>query len=736
MENNYYQIYLDSTFDFVEGIVLKSKVTATMINDGLYIKYGPSAYDEFDPSSWKYYLNLAGEYHPSDKEMRVVSMDTLEEIVFNKANLLVHRATAHAYEYGTKHFDELVSLYPEQYALIFGVQRPVDIALAIDAPDGTILTYPLGFIEPQEYSLIEEIQKWLYGFFARWDNVQFNNSDNLYHGALLAIAAINLVPAVATHRLKKCKTNEAHTYHIHQYLASHSKLAEYMDYMTLEQKLFFYRNAAYIERNSGQTENFDWLVWNVLTKRRLPLAYFEMRHNTEKQTIHNYPTLSFKKLPINTQANVDMINDFSLDIVLDKEDPIAFDNPLYRESDEALTRLSMLNSLDNNLDTKLLECSVIDYTGSEKYTFGEIALMHWLYFAFNGTYTPFIPVTIPATGEQMVLSAKDAFIFYLYAYTKTYARELTHLPKVAANRVQRIPASTLADVKALVETSRVSDEWITELISTMTPVVRLTSIESFFDHCTALFVGANAQWGMVSYEERMRARGQKQNAAASLWCDSTVDLSDTPGVPQSFDAWFASRGISIVDFTLQDLEQMSAEMLANATGMNSSKNLKLESIQKAMVKLLLQLSSYTIQCSTTINAGPIGHGGIVAVRVDDIGIKTRTLIRDDLVPVDVIAHKVDQHSKAEIDLGSGFLKVEIGTAQHSAKRHLISSIPRAGALLSKGMDKYTFRLDAGLGFSIDIPQSSTDLSERNYIFGMKEFLLLTPEQQRSVPSAW
>lgn len=736
MENNYYQIYLESTFDFVEGIVLKSKITATMINDGLYIKYGPSAYDEFDPSSWKYYLNLAGEYHSSDKAMRVVSMDTLEEIVFNKENLKVHRATAHAYEYGTKHFEELVSIYPEQYALIFGIQRPVDIDTAIAALDGTILTYPQGFIEPQEYSLIEEIQKWLYGFFVRWDNVQFNNSDNLYHGALLAIAAINLVPAVVTHRLKKCKTNEAHSYHIHQYLASHSKLADYMDYMTLEQKLFFYRNAAYIERNSGNTENFDWLVHNVLTKRKLPIAYFEMRHNTEKQIVNLYPELSFKKLPINTQINVDMLDDFSLSDILNKEDPIAFDNPLYRESDETVTRSMMLNSIDNNLNTKLLECSVIDYTGSEKYTFSEIALMHWVYLAFNDIYTPFIPVIVPATGEELVLSAKDAFVFYLYTYTKTQDRELTHLPKVAANRVQRIPAVTLSEVKGLVEKDRVGDVWIEELLRSMPTLHRLTSIEAFFDHCTELFIAANAQWTMVSYEERMRARGQKQNATSSLWCDFTIDLSDTPGTPQSFKDWFANRGISIVDYNNKDLEQMSNEILANAIGLNSSKNLKLESIQKAMVNLLLQLSSYTVQCSTTINAGPIGHGGIISLRVDDVAIATKALIRDDRVPVDLIAQRVSQHSRNKIDLGDGFLNVRAGITHHTLVRHPLSRIPKVGALKASGAQKSTYRLDAGLGFSAVLQKSTDCHDDNNFIYGMKEFLLLTPEQQRSVPSAW
>lgn len=104
MKSNYYEIYIQKVLQLAETIVIKSDITAETLNKYVTDYHGAGMVDKLDPRSWKYYLNLSGEYHPIDEAMSVVSLDTLETILFSKENLQVHRATARGYAYGTRHY--------------------------------------------------------------------------------------------------------------------------------------------------------------------------------------------------------------------------------------------------------------------------------------------------------------------------------------------------------------------------------------------------------------------------------------------------------------------------------------------------------------------------------------------------------------------------------------------------------------------------------------------------------
>jgi hypothetical protein len=371
MENNYYQVYTNSVYALASSLVVKSSDTANAINIGLQTKYGTNIVDPNDQTTWKYYLNLSGEYHPTDTVMQVVSVDTLQTIDFTRENLQFHRGTQAAYAYGSTPYLELVNKYPGQEQLIMGILYPANLANTIAAQDGTIVSYPGFLVEPNEYSLINRLQEWIYSYYVRWFNPQYGLSDDLYVPVFLAIMYINLVPAIITFRLKACMTNEVHSFHMRQYLASHGLLDVYLDFMTRQQALFLYRNIAYIERNSGKRETFDWLMANILTSIGLPLAEFEMRHDVSGMPASLTPLLTFQKNPLNTKFNYDGVNEYTLNQVFDKEDPLAKDNITYRDVEETRTEDVMQASLSNRLKTKLLESTIIDYTGSEHYTLAD-----------------------------------------------------------------------------------------------------------------------------------------------------------------------------------------------------------------------------------------------------------------------------------------------------------------------------------------------------------------------------
>ena len=94
--------YRNEVYTFLQSLTLKYSPLADQINLNLLAK-GIDV-DEDDPSTWKYYLNLQGKYHPSDTMMTVVSLDTREVINFTVENLQTHIRTALAYVPGSAYY--------------------------------------------------------------------------------------------------------------------------------------------------------------------------------------------------------------------------------------------------------------------------------------------------------------------------------------------------------------------------------------------------------------------------------------------------------------------------------------------------------------------------------------------------------------------------------------------------------------------------------------------------------
>ena len=80
-----YTSYRADILRLSRSIVIKFDAIAEAINEHLLINNVPV--NELDPRTWKYYLNLSGQYHPTDELMVVRSMDTLEDIAFTREKI-------------------------------------------------------------------------------------------------------------------------------------------------------------------------------------------------------------------------------------------------------------------------------------------------------------------------------------------------------------------------------------------------------------------------------------------------------------------------------------------------------------------------------------------------------------------------------------------------------------------------------------------------------------------------
>jgi hypothetical protein len=620
--------------------------------------------------------------------------------------------------------------------LVMGILYPADIAAAVAAVDGAILSYPGFLVEPTEYTLIANLQDWIYSFKERWDNKQYRISDNLYAAATLGIMYLQMVPALLNFRQAACKTNEAHGFHIQQYLASHGLLDTYMAALTRDQALFLYRNIAYIERNSGKQAVFEWLMEHIMTARQLPLAALEMQHDLAGQPTDLYPTLAFRKNPLNTLINYDLIDVYDLNKVLAKEQIMARDNAIEQVDAEPRIEVLMKNSLANSLKTKVLESTVIDYTGSEHYTLADVLLYEWMYLSQTGRYTAFTNVNNPVTGESIVLSAKDAYEFALYAICHTNGINLTTLPQVLAIRVLNIPKPSVDTLMSIVDAEYVPRAFAQEVYN-MSPVFApVISVQAFHEYCVLVQKAALSQYYMTCAEEHYMSRGMKHNLVSRLYGDYVLQTGKYPvdysGAAETYAEWFQTRNIKIEDFSLDQLRTIGHDLITAATGGSSTVALTLKEIQASMVRLMTQLSSYSVQYLASINTTPILDAPRATIRVGDYRGSAQSLSQANIGPPRVMRARGLQRHLHNYNLG-GCAGKEILNASHSKSM--------AYELIAKAhFDGHGVQVVVTAPIKVDVSyvMAVMPANPRNVVPvpGIETYLLLNAAQQASIPDLW
>ena len=648
MSLNYYKLYVNQVMDLSKTMVIKVEAVADSINERLKATYG-NVFDIDDKRTWKYYLNLSGQYHNTDRKIYVTSLDTLQTIEFSRDTLATHRATAKAYEYGTRYYRELLSQYPEYEHFILGALYPVDIEQAINAEDFTVIGYPTNLIEVNEVSLVDNIDKWLYGFKERWYNRQFNLTDTNYISALLAVMFLQLPPLIISLRLRACKTSEAHSFHVREYLESHGMLDVYLSNMTRKQALFFYRNINYIERNSGKRETFDWLIEKVMTDRNLPISEFNMHHDTSTMPETNTPKVMFRKRLLNDAARIfeQDAGIYNLAYILSKEEPEAIGNTDYRALHEGNIENKFQNSITNKYKTKVLESAMFDYSDSMVITQADVALNNWIYLSQKDKYTAYIPITNPISGVTTTVDVKVGLILFLYAYCKAHGLNVKTIPPLVANRVPIDPVPTRDEVYSIVDKNYVPIEYIDYILELHKPHETIISTAAFTDWVLNHYEAAIKQTYFISNHEHMYTRGLVHNAVSRLYQVAIVENEFTG---KDFETILKFNNIDIDGLGTNEWIRLYSEIYKAATGLDMNATSVTSDLQKAMISLLKQLSSYSIQFVQSINKSSIKVLNWAALRLGDVKYTGRAMYEVQLALMRVFKLVIKNYPKFEIEL--------------------------------------------------------------------------------------
>lgn len=646
MSNLYFEVYRDDTMRLVRSIVIKFEACATILNERL-AEEGIIA-DPTEPTTWKYYMNMAGEYHSSDTMMRVRSMDTLEIIDFTKDNLEIHRATAREYYPGSIYYNNLAFLYPDQTSLINGIIFPIDIQHAIDSKDGEVLYYDPTYIDENEDNLPHEIQDWVTVTYERWYNQQYNISDDLYFTGLLGNLYSQLPLAVMLIRLRNARTPRAHSFFIREALASNSRLDEFMPYLDKGQQLHLYRDINWYERNWGKEDTWNRLVDNILTPRGIPLIWYNIRQNSSDMPEQMNPKAELVKLDVNfpiVKPNQDKIE---LSELLAREDPLARDNAINREDAEREDTEAIIVDKFSSLPTKVLDSEVIDRSTSSVRSHMNVLLNEWLDLSTRGKYRAYILVPHPRTGELLSLSVKDAFILMLYAYIQYWEWDVPNIPTAIAYEVLRDPLPTLNELKTYVSNRVVPQGVLTAIQDRVYPMRNYISTEQFYLDATRAHKSYIRLWELYSFQQNKDARAQTENAVKANYMNRRCTFVEET---TSFDDYFLRKGIDVRDLRKTEYGTLVTDCINIATGSNLFKVITLGDVQRELLRLMKRLSSFPLQYLRNVAYTNFHVIGNVGIRVGDYLTEATNEVRVNVGDTTVMTYTTSAKNTVKITAG-------------------------------------------------------------------------------------
>lgn len=640
-----YEIYRSKVMALARSMIIKCSPAATAINNELELQ-GQNV-NLADPASWKYYLNLNGEYHATDRVMTVTSLDTLQTIEFKKETLALHQITRREYVQGSRYYEALVSRFPDQESLIQGILNPIDIQRAIAAKDGEILYYDATQVEGNETNLIPMLNDWTTRWWRRWVVPAYAFPDDLYISAMFGRMVMMLPAMIEIYRVRNCFTQYAHSFHIRQHLASNGRLDSFVDYLTYKQMLWLYRNVIWLHRNAGKQETFQELVQHVMTDRSMPLSEWDMTHNTEHQSVDIYPKIEFQRKPINELAIGNGRDMRSIPNMLDAEQPLARNNIVVQPQAEEEIKLRMENSIRNQLKTKILESSITDLSDSTAFTLPDVLLNQWLYWSDTNQYQAVISVENPKIGGTFTLDVREAFYVFLYAYNLSMGIRLPNIPPLQAQMVRKQPRPMFDEVLALTDSHYVDRADIEAIYAESYMDGNYISIPAFHEACLKIHRAKNRQREIYSSVSHYLGRGQAEGAMHYLYWD--VPVLFEVGTP--YETWLRDLGLDVATYSELEAGLLAEQIYITCTGLNLITTQSTRDIQAAMLRLMSRLSSYTVQYLQTINTSPVKTLDWPLIRPGDAD---RYAYKNELaltVPTTVL--KIDEYRQHELHLDNG-----------------------------------------------------------------------------------
>lgn len=596
--NIYYKLYLEQVLQLVSSLVIKSRHAVNQMNQRVELQgleRNPAM-----PETWKYYMNLNGEYHEMDETIYVTSQDTYEEIVFSKETLSEHLVTKRAYSTHGRFYRALVNKYPSQELLIKGILNPIPYGESIDARDHKILSYNTSLVEPQEQFLIPEIQEYIDGIYDRYFNEDYTRIEHLYNPFLDGIIFSNLPMQILLSRKRRRYTDLAHSYHIRMFLLSFAKpVGDEFSYLSKPQRLWLYRNLKRLNISVGTNETLDEVVRNVMNARGFPVVATELEFDYESIDESLNPEIKTQGVDIGT-IHGESLHVGGVDDILRRQTFKAPMNLEYREYDRERFEEKYFNNRFDKLTTKVLESNIVDKTDADPFTLKAVLLNYWPFLASQGIYNSKLSFTVPSTGTVHQIDMMAAFVLYVYCVSAADLVELDHVPCLYIQRVLRItpPSYKELDDLRLDYTPQYFLEYIDSQIPRLRPMI---SVIAFNELTREIHRSQNDLRETRLLQGDYRVEGNLHQIIDRYY--HSIEIHPYQG--QDYDSWFFERDIEIETWSQEDYLEVASALFEKATGTSIDRGSAVKDLHSSMIRILEEMTSYSVQMVSTVNEDPI-----------------------------------------------------------------------------------------------------------------------------------
>ena len=612
MNNIELDAYLTSVFRLARTMVIKIEAVAVRDNNML-VNAGYTV--SSNKTTWRYYMNMNGDYHPTDEPMYVKSVDTGDNIVFSKENMEIHLATFREYNSGGDLFQRLNSTYPAQSELIRGILAPIPYADTIGAEDYKILKYNPNLVLWNEDQLIPKLQAWVLVEKAHLFENDYMITDNLMLPVAIMQLYADLIKAICTIRFEAIGTRNVHDFYIWSHIDSYGDFSKYKNSLTRFQTMWLYRNIAWIKNNPGQQYTFNKLMNNLLTPAMIPLAKYDMVETTETQLEDLTPTPLYRKLQMNLLEEYGRAASFiDTRALILKQQSVAKDNlantSIYYQ--DALQKGQF--SLHSELPTKTLESAMKDYSSRHIETLMSTVYNEWIYLAGKGIFNGKILVVDPKTGQSIRLPVGDAYYVWRYLGDWSMGKKPLVIEPAQYQNVMRVTPPSIAELIGIggpafinqSDAKGIRDQWI--------PVDQFVAPEYLMAYSAGVY---KAQWSHRKifshyYDLNMRARVKN---TCSLMYDTGYMTTLTKHT--TYRSLMDAYELDFSEYTAEEARNFAWDIFKRVTGWDSNAQPSLRAKQSDLIDIMTRLSSYTIHVITSMDDG-----------VDLTEVKNETFIGD------------------------------------------------------------------------------------------------------------
>lgn len=587
--NKTFLLYANECINLARSLIIKSSSSAASLNTALSNAGVPV--DEDDPSTWKYYLNLQGLYHPNDKPLTVVSSDDRSTVQFDRTTLLDHPITMLNYRLGGRFYKELMDGYPQHRTVINGVNTPVSFSAAYNAKDFTILGYDSRFMNVNEDNLISSLQQWINQYVERWYNPDYKYTDKLYDVAFLGTMIPHLVPMIMLIRLSNARTPQVGNYHLWNYLADHYDIDHQSAHLTRKQALYLSRNIESFRINAGRKYVLTSLIDNLIIPKSLVASRYDMVHQNDLKLSTGKPKIrysrtAYDKAQTNTDNSALITAPQLLQLTYDRRP----DNASEFDIDSEELSISTLNTLYGNENTPILSITedvdlVISIESSN-----QLKMDYWIYLSYLGLYNPDISFRLPNEDYDIFMTAKEAAILLFYALNRSSGIDQTYIPPVRVYNVIPVTYPTAEELLPFTDRLNVTLEDLQvagENLLTLDTVKDITELEAFIEKVRLQRIRHELLWNS---KNDSFSNAVYRGSSGGYWISQECELAP----PNTrYNDWLDEHQINKFDLTIYGWAELANNILEAGANIIVDEN-SLSPGKSAMVEIVDNLTSYSL----------------------------------------------------------------------------------------------------------------------------------------------